>query len=458
MDYRRMIIALAVVVLVLVSAAPMAAETDADDTPEIYGTTFGIDQSKIDEFLKEITGKTLEELLESLAKDLTGHDFKITPAINSSFALSRNVRHDGGTMDITDRLAGYLLMACDIESDGSFPPAGKYLPKEGESNYDFVKRVMTTESTEQHHIQYDMTIVITIDIQVETVIDSASGEVLSVYISFYPSMMLYITGNMSVDLDIDDEGNFDSLTIDYSEMRSSNDIYGDFQIQLAVDDLKVLGDGSWECKPTITASAVKAVVSKDMVGDIWNLIESQIDEKVDSPILGLLINIVEIVDSTEKKVDLFKIIESLTGNRFHDLIFVADATVTDVTDESGDRYAVIEIARSGGLEVIHLPLAGYKVTISDILNIIPDSVISKDIKALIESAAEILGWKSIEVGDISDDPEMQKNIDKIYQLADEYNKWNEYYEFDLPLIYIVAAAVITAIALAAAVLMWRGRI
>ncbi|MBR1452930.1 MAG: hypothetical protein IJ592_05475, partial [Candidatus Methanomethylophilaceae archaeon] len=122
MDYsKRMIIALAVVAVVLLSAAPVATDSDADDTPDRYGTTFGITNSEINEFLEKIFGMNLKELLDSLAKEYIAHDVDCEPFLGCDFALSRDVEHNGGMFIITDRLSGYVYLSNYVMSDGKFP-------------------------------------------------------------------------------------------------------------------------------------------------------------------------------------------------------------------------------------------------------------------------------------------------------------------------------------------------
>ncbi|MBR4203780.1 MAG: hypothetical protein IKQ93_09445 [Candidatus Methanomethylophilaceae archaeon] len=456
MDYsKRMIIALAVVAVVLLSAAPVATESDADDTPDRYGTTFGITNSEINEFLEKIFGMNLKELLDSLAKEYIAHDVDCEPFLGCDFALSRDVEHNGGMFIITDRLSGYVYLSNYVMSDGKFPAAGTYEPKEGESTTDFIKRLFTTEATEQHSVNSVLGFSMTLDLTVETTIDAASGEVEDVLISICPSVSFSSTGNFTLDLAVDDDGNITSITITYDESNDVSDMYADFQIKLDVDDLKVLGEGTWKCEPVITESVIKAVVSKDMVGGVWELISSQMEEKVNSPMVELLI---EIISSSDKKLDLFKTIESLTSNPIPDITFVADAEITDFTDEHGDRYVIIKIARDGGSTVINLPMEGYRITASDILDAIPESVLSKEARAIIEVALGIIGWESFDVADITDNPEKQQKIDDIHEMVDEYNKWNEDYEFKLPMVYLVTAIVVAILAIVVAALMWRGRI
>ena len=456
MDYRkRTIIALAVVAVVLLSAVPLATQADGDDAPDRYGTTFGITYDEINEFLIEVTGMDMKELLRSLAKEFIAHDIDCEPLLESNFALSRDIEQNGGMFFITDRLSGYIVLSSFITSEGKFPAAGTYEPKEGESGTDFIKRLFTTESTEQHTINSTVESAMTLDVTIETSIDAGSGEVEEVLISICPSIALSNAGDFTIDLDVDDDGNIRSITITYDESNDYSNMYADFQIQLTVDDLKVLGEGTWKSEPVITESVVKAVVSKDMVDGVWELISSQMEGKVNSPMVELLI---DIISSSDKKLDLFKTIESLTSNPIPDITFVANAEINNFTDEHGDKYVIIKIARDGGSTVINLPMAGYRITTSDILDLIPESILSEEARFIIDIAIGILGWESFDVEDINDNPEKQKDIYDIQNMVDEYNKWNEDYKFELPMVYLVTAIIIAIFAVVVAALMWRGRI
>ena len=454
MNYRtRTAVALAVVAVMVLSALPLAS-ADAEDgnATERYGATFGISMEDIDKFLVEITGKNLKELVESSAKEYMGLDVVFDAGLECKGALSRTVIESDDKMAFADRLTGYFILQYDISSSGKFPPAGTYEPKEGEDSWDFIQRVFSEEATEQHSVKSVGSIVITFDAEIDTLIDKATGEVSDVYISILPMVAIETSNNFTLEINSDDEGNVTSITIGYDESSTTSHLYSDVQIGLDIDDLKVIGEGTWKANPIITEHIYKAVVSSDMAGGLWELIKSKIGGKVKAAEL-----IVSILGSSDKKQDVLKVVESLTNSTIHDITFSGDATITDKTDDQGNRSVVITIQRDGGTTVLEIPLGAYVFKASYILDIIPESILSESAKAIIEIGLAIIGWDQLDVADLSGDQQKQKEIDDIQEAVDRVNEWNEEYEFNLPTIYIIISAVVLIAAILVTVLMWRGR-
>ena len=453
MDYKKTVLAFAVVAVMLISGLPMAAsETDADVSSEEYGTTFGIDLDRIDAVLKEITGETLKEIVEDLAK-LADLDLTFSPMIDSKFALTRDVYTEENYVEIVDRLGGYIVIDVDSKASGLFPKAGTYEVAEGESSDDFLKRVFVDNRTEQHTVSITATIGITIEADVITRINLDTGEMEEAYIAIFPLVSIDMSSDINFTDKEDDEGNIESLAIDYNGSEFKSNVYGNFQIHFDIEDMKVLGDGEWTVKPTITQSVTRSVVSTDLVNEIWPFIKDMIGSE--GKISGAIPELIRsILTSTDRKLDVFKTIESLTNSKVHDMIFTGDITVSN--DEDGN--ILMKIKRNSTTVDISYPTGEYSLEAGKIIDLIPDDILSEDAKIIAKIALGILGWDSLDVVDITHDEEKKNECHEIQDMVREINKENESYETTIPVVYIVITIVVILAACGVTVLMWRGKI
>jgi len=457
MKYGKAALAVAIVAIMLFSGLPLT-EADGDGTgnDQMYGATTGIDLSEIDEILKLITGKTLKELVEDLAKTMD-YDVTFDPSLESKFAMTRDVHDEDGHRTIMDRLTGYFTLSVDLVAEGKFPAAGTYLVNDGESAEDFLKRVFIDGSTEDHKISNEVVLGMTLDLALVTDINTETGEMEGAYIAFFPMLYTEVDGDIKIADLTDDDDNLVGITIDYEKYHSLSNVYGDFQITLDIDDLKVLGEGEWTCNPLITEHVERSVVSSDLVNDLWPLIKKVIGEggKISKAIPELILNI---LTSTDRKLDIFDTIKSLTGKTVHDITFTGDVTVSNETDELGNPYVLFKVKRNDTTVDISYPLEGYSFEAGKIIDLIPDSLISKEAKGIIKAALIIIGLGYVEMPDITDDQKKQEECSTIQNAVNEINIMNEEYETDIPLVFIVLAVIIVIAACAATFLMWRGKI
>lgn len=457
MKYGKAAFAVAIVAILLFSGLPLTeANGDSTGTDQMYGATTGIDLSEIDDILKLITGKTLKELVEELAKTMD-YDVAFDPQLESKFAMTRDIHDEDGHMTIIDRLTGYFTLSVDLTAEGKFPAAGTYMLNDGESAEDFFKRVFIDDSTEDHKINYDIVLGITLDLGLITNINTETGEMEGAYIAFFPLLYTEMDGDIKIASLTDDEDNLLGLTIDYEKNHSLSNVYGDFQIMLDIDDLKVLGEGEWTCNPMITEHVERSVVSSDLVNDLWPFIKEVIGEggRISKAIPELILNI---LTSTDRKLDIFDTIKSLTGKTVHDITFTGDVTVSDETDELGNPYALFKVKRNDTTVDISYPLGGYSFESGKIIDLIPDDLISKEAKGVIKAVLLIIGLGHVEMPDITDDEKKQEECSTIQNAVNETNMMNEEYETDIPLVFIILAIVILVAACAATILMWRGKI
>ncbi len=457
MNYEKAALAVSIVAIMLFSGLPLTeADGDGAGNDQIYGATTGIDLSEIDEILKLITGKTLKELVEDLAKTM---DYNVTfdPELESKFAMTRDIHDEDGHRTIVDRLSGYFTLSVDLVAEGKFPAAGTYLVNDGESAEDFLKRVFIDGSTEDHKISNEIVLGMTLDLALVTDINTETGEMEDAYIAFFPMLYTEVDGDMKIADLTDDDDNLVGITIDYEKYHSLSNVYGDFQITLDIDDLKVLGDGEWTCNPMITEHVERSVVSSDLVNDLWPLIKKVIGEggKISKAIPELILNI---LTSTDRKLDIFDTIKSLTGKTVHDITFTGDVTASNKTDELGNPYVLFKVKRNDTTVDISYPLEGYSFEAGKIIDLIPDSLISKEAKGIIKAALIIIGLGYVEMPDITDDQKKQEECSTIQNAVNEINIMNEKYETDVPLVFIVLAVIIVIAACAATILMWRGKI
>ena len=457
MNYEKAALAVSIVAIMLLSGLPLTeADGDGAGNDQIYGATTGIDLSEIDEILKLITGKTLKELVEDLAKTMD-YDVTFDPKLESKFAMTRDIHDEDGHRTIVDRLSGYFTLSVDLVAEGKFPAAGTYLINDSESAEDFLKRVFIDGSTEDHKISNDVVLGMTLDLALMTDINTETGEMEDAYIAFFPMLYTELDGDMKIADLTDDDDNLVGITIDYEKYHSLSNVYGDFQITLDIDDLKVLGDGEWTCNPMITEHVERSVVSSDLVNDLWPLIKKVIGEggKISKAIPELILNI---LTSTDRKLDIFDTIKSLTGKTVHDITFTGDVTVSNETDELGNPYVLFKVKRNDTTVDISYPLEGYSFEAGKIIDLIPDSLISKEAKGIIKAALIIIGLGYVEMPDITDDQKKQEECNTIQNAVNEIIIMNEEYETDIPLVFIVLAVIIVIAACAATFLMWRGKI
>ncbi len=457
MNYEKAALAVSIVAIMLLSGLPLTeADGDGAGNDQIYGATTGIDLSEIDEILKLITGKTLKELVEDLAKTMD-YDVTFDPELESKFAMTRDIHDENGHRTIVDRLSGYFTLSVDLVAEGKFPAAGTYLVNDGESAEDFLKRVFIDGSTEDHKISNEIVLGMTLDLALVTDINTETGEMEDAYIAIFPMLYTEVDGDMKIADITDDDDNLVGITIDYEKYHSLSNVYGDFQITLDIDDLKVLGDGEWTCNPMITEHVERSVVSSDLVNDLWPLIKKVIGEggKISKAIPELILNI---LTSTDRKLDIFDTIKSLTGKTVHDITFTGDVTVSNETDELGNPYVLFKVKRNDTTVDISYPLEGYSFEAGKIIDLIPDSLISKEAKGIIKAALIIIGLGYVEMPDITDDQKKQEECSTIQNAVNEINIMNEKYETDVPLVFIVLTVIIVIAACAATILMWRGKI
>ena len=457
MKYGKAALAVAIVAIMLFSGLPLT-EADGDGTgnDQMYGATTGIDLNEIDEILKLITGKTLKELVEDLAKTMD-YDVTFDPSLESKFAMTRDVHDEDGHRTIMDRLTGYVSLSVDLVAEGKFPVAGTYLITDGESAEDFLKRVFIDGSTEDHKISNEVVLGMTLDLALVTDINTETGEMEGAYIAFFPMLYTELDGDIKIASLTDDDDNLVGITIDYEKYHSLSNVYGDFQITLDIDNLKVLGEGEWTCNPLITEHVERSVVSSDLVNDLWPMIKKVIGEdgRISKAIPELILNI---LTSTDRKLDIFDTIKSLTGKTVHDITFTGDVTVSDESDELGNPYVLFKVKRNDTTVDISYPLEGYSFEAGKIIDLIPDSLISKEAKGIIKAALIIIGLGHVELPDITDDVKKQEECSTIQNAVNEINMMNEEYETEIPLVFIVLAAMIVIAACAATFLMWRGKI
>lgn len=457
MNYEKAALAVSIVAIMLFSGLPLTeADGDGAGNDQIYGTTTGIDLSEIDEILKLITGKALKELVEDLAKTMD-YDVTFDPELESKFAMTRDIHDEDGHRTIVDRLSGYFTLSVDLVAEGKFPAAGTYLINDGESAEDFLKRVFIDGSTEDHKISNEVVMGMTLDLALVTDINTETGEMEGAYIAFFPMLYTELDGDIKIADLTDDDDNLVGITIDYEKYHSLSNVYGDFQITLDIDNLKVLGEGEWTCNPLITEHVERSAVSSDLVNDLWPMIKKVIGEdgRISKAIPELILNI---LTSTDRKLDIFDTIKSLTGKTIHDITFTGDVTVSDESDELGNPYVLFKVKRNDTTVDISYPLEGYSFEAGKIIDLIPDSLISKEAKGIIKAALIIIGLGYVEMPDITDDQKKQEECSTIQNAVNEINIMNEEYETDIPLVFIVLAVIIVIPACAATFLMWRGKI
>ncbi len=447
------------VALAIIAAAIMtfscipAQQNDAEGATQDYAATFSLGWQDVDDLVTEITGKTIEEILKDISAESSYElDFKPTAELN--VAIERSIMDvNNDTRIVLDRVTMCLETLFVVTLEGDFPAAGTYYAEEGESYTDFYTRVMQTGGTGTIS---EKTVVLTAnlfaDVEIASEINMKTGELEEIAFDAKLFMLNYESSDFNTEDVNDEEGNPVSMTISYEEKEKMGNFYANLVMGLGIEGLVVNGGVEYQKEIRVTEHMYNLYVSADLANTLWTKIASMMGaESVKSAIPELLINILE---SSDKLMDLLQTIKSLTGSSISDITFKTNAEVSDYTDEKGYEYTDVKMGKDKSFD-LHIPRGGYVLNVVHLVDQIPDSILPVGVKIAIGGGLALLGYDKIEVGEST--PETKQKCEDIQNYVDEIIKYDEEFEFKMPLAYL-AIAIVGIIASIAAIIVLRRRV
>ena len=449
MNFRLAVVAAMATTMLLVT--PFLPSVVAEGEEGTYGAYHELRMEDIDEFMESLTGMTVQEILDMLFQ-AEGYDIHLKPAINSGLAVKRVTDSDKDSVTIRDMVSGYLEFDLSGYASGSFPKAGHYEAADGEDSNAFIERVFTkTPDRESRMVDATTSLSVYVDLESETYIDRNTGEYDDTSVSM--KVVILNDGSGNINIQTDEDG----LTMDiaYEKYEESNNGYVSLGLELTSDGIKVLSEEeSWECRPTINSHFAETKVSSDFAGNVWTLFRNAIglDEKERLVLPELILNIIR---STNRTLDLFDTLNSLTSTKFSDLVFTGDFKMSKGQDEYGNEYVQVSVNSGEEISEMKFWLGAYTLDVANALAMVPSDIVSEDDKLLLGVALAVVGLDTIYVGDISWDTVTEKKINEISSKVDREIERQEVYDFKMPLAYLAVAIAILVLGIGAAVYMWR---
>ena len=432
--------------------------SSADDEYGEYGATYDFNTQEIDDTIKYITGRTIEEWVNYLSDNTEQYTYSLDKAdAISKFAMTRNTVLSGDEYTTYDRMTGYVKIQVDMQAEGHFPAPGTYDAKEGEGLWELLKRVFIDEGlTTPRETEAHMFFQIFLDIQCETHTDLSTGEITDSYIRLKAAMYEMEDRNIEISLDTDDDGNPVSLSVGYDHAVSNSNFFLDTGIGLRMEGMTVVKDTAepWVITPMVTEHVDKFVISSDLANSVWLQFIEASDGGKSTKLPELIL---DLIGSGGRMLDLFDTIKSLTGSS------VPDATVTgrfraeNITDARGYEYCKLTLLKDDGTDgvVIKLAKAAYSLDLRDVLPLIPDRIISQETKDKISTALGLLGWGDIDVKDISNDIGKKDECSMVMSYVNEKIVEDNQESYVVPEGYLIAAMAGTCVTALFVFLIWR---
>ena len=437
----------------LVIPAPVISSADAEDaTYGLYGAYFGVSMADINETVQEITGETLTEIINDLLALVEGYDIKAQPDFDAKFSTTRLAFQNNEVLMLDDQFAGVVYMSLILDADGEFPEAGEYKAKEGEDLGSLLYRVFEEEKGPQRQVHLDIDLSLFIEGELITTIDTKTGDLIGVDIAAKFMLLNFEQGNFNIHIKEEEP----MITISYDSYEESGNGYLDLENTLSSEGLTLLSDEEfWECQPNVTEHMNALIVSADFAGRVWEIISAamSIEDRSKMKIPELIMNI---ITSTNRMLDLYETVKSLTGTDIKDMIFTGECTLTNRVDPNGYTYVEMLVKRGDDFAELRFSPGPYTLDVNVILDLIPDTLIDIETRDIMEGVMILLGWNEVEVGVVTD-PETEEKIHSIMEIADEAITYDEEFTFEMPTKYLITGIVLIAGTLAVAALMWRRR-
>jgi hypothetical protein len=446
------------IVMALASLPLLSNNVDADSSDRCYGNESAVTMKDVDSILKELTGKTLDELIASLTDYFPGYEISIVPSFESDFALERNTTKSGSEYTIEDHFGSYVNLYLSSHIKGNLPDAGTYYPKDDEGIWEFLFRLIQ-ESKNEHTDDFEGFLGLYTDLTVVSKIDLNTGELTSVDVRFKLMIVEHEEANFNLDIveskvSEEEDEKVESITFSYDKTTSESNIYTDIGVKMDIEGLKIINDSdTWSVNPKIKEHVYRSVVSSDLANGLWQSVLEMVDPKVEKVKARLPELILHIISSGERMLDLFDTIKSLTGKSIPDVFFVADLAATKYTDDYGYEYTILDL--KGTETTLYFPLGGYALNTSVLIYLVPSSILPDAVKDILYVVFTVLGWGTVEIGDITDDKVMQSKCENVFTYVKNIMKYDEEYTFKIPAEYLTIGIAGLLGSFAAFVLIWR---
>ncbi len=441
---RKRAMAMAAVLIaaaLVVTCIPFASDSsDASDDGTSYGTVKEFSWTEVEEISKALFDKTVEELLMELSENEYGYKLYLAePHFEGKMAVKRDVSTSDGIYTIDDHISGYIEFGTIASVHGDLPEAGDYQRQDGEDSIDFLDRVLSNHAGQVRDVTLEVLFCVYVDVDITTTIDGGTGDLIATDVLG----KLFVVDHEASDFDFtmveDEEGELAEISIGYESKETTSNLYVAADAGLKYEDMKVLNaQESWKIDPLITLHINHVYVSSDMANGIWNTISSAIG--VDGMIKGKLPDLIlNIIDSSNRVLDIVETVKSLTGTTLKDIDFLADIQASNVKDDEGREYVDLKILNKSGDTEFRFPKAGYSVTVDNVLDAIPSYILSDGAKAAISIAAGIIGWDTFTADEM--DEVTEEKFDNVHDHTVAMIKYDEEYKLNIPIAYVILAAV-----------------
>jgi hypothetical protein len=446
--------------IMLLSPVPILSGcSDAESPAEEYGAEFGIDYGSVDGFVRTVTGALMgkeigiDGLIESFLSRYPGYELSLIPGMDSDFAIKRTIGESGSERRIADRIAGYVELSADFAGRGNFPGEGTYLPAEGETVSDLVERAMLSGDGTERDLRLGISFRLYFDADILTLIDLGSGEISGASVKLRMMSVEKDRSNFGLDIVQKEDGSPESLSVRYGTAAYTSNMFVSLGADLSFTGLRILGgSGSWDLQAGMTAHVDEFLVSSDFADSALSKALDMAGFDLGGKLPRLIMNI---ITSSDRMLDLFDTIDSLTGTEIPDVHLRADLTASDAADDSGRRYTSLrKTGDESGME-IRIPHSSYAVDFDRLLRLVPNYILPEEKADKILLVLAILGWDTREILDLRDDPETSESIGNVFDKVDREIEDDKKYELSIPAEYICIAAAGLAALLAGAAFIWR---
>ena len=430
-----------VVVTVMLCACIVAAlpSSSAADEEGKYGAHLEFTYQDLDDIVTDITGKSIEQAIEELDEQLENYDVQLyDPMLNADLAIVRETSQTDSKLSIHDQISGYIEIAVIFDIIGLFPDSGTYYAEEGEDTLEFLYRVFMS-GTEDRNVDIMFFINTYVDVNTETTINLETGEIEDVDISIRLMEMDLRYSDIQMDMDLENP-EYRYITIGYDTKRETGNFFTDLEMEVSADGMLLINDEEleWNVNPFFLVHFQELLVSSDLANSIWEIISkfTPADDKARQQLPELILNI---ISSSNRMLDLFQTLKSLTNRSIDDITIEAKMGASYGIDGKGYLYSGFILQNGEDFTEYDIYTGAYTINPGKLLLLIPSDIMSIAIKEMIAGIIDLLGWGEVDVRDISDDPEEQAACGEIIQHVETAIWYDEEYEFNIPPEYIIAA-------------------
>ena len=452
----RVLSAVAVIALALTCMALVPSSSATNYTNGQYGDVESLDTVVIDQMIKAETGKTMSEWVVGLTDPEGKYGVtEFDPVIKTEFSLRRDTSLKGHEYTIKDHYSGYIEATLDFAINGNYPASGTYEAKDNETTLEMLYRVFEENGSSKktdNSLKFDIKLYV--DLALNSHVDMNTGEITDSYVTI--RFLMYDYEDRTIDLDIvtDEDDNPQSVTITYDRILVDSMLYANWEVGLTIQGLKVFSctDPSWQVKPVIKEHVYRSAVSSDLADSIWMEVLDAADGEMGDVELPELI--LKLLGSGGRMMDVFDTIKSLTSADMPDISFTATLDASNGTDDGGYECCILESLKSSG-PTFNLSTGAYMLNLNQVIDDIPDYMLSTKVKNTMKIIVTALGWNHIDVKDISGDDETKGKSDVISEYVNKKIDVVEVTHYSIPPVYVMFAGFGIIATIVCGVLIWR---